>query len=53
MILQIIGCGGSFNRTTTATNTTPAGVYYLLVQGPGATNTKQLYQAVIQVNVIR
>ena len=52
-ILQSIGCGGSFNRTTTQTNTTPAGVYYLLVQGPGTTNAKQPYQAVIQVNVIR
>ncbi len=53
MVLQNIGCGGSFNRTTTVTNTTPAGVYYLIVQGPGTANTKQPYQAIIQVNVIR
>jgi hypothetical protein len=53
VVLQNIGCGGNFNRTTTATNTTPAGVYYLLVQGPGTGASKQPYQAVIQVNVIR
>jgi hypothetical protein len=52
-VLQSIGCGGSFNRTTTVTNTTPAGTYYLLVQGPGSGTTKQPYQAVVQVNVIR
>ncbi len=52
-VLQNIGCGGSFNRTTTATNTTPAGVYYLIVQGPGTGANKQPYQAIIQVNVIR
>jgi len=48
--LQNIGCGGSFNRTATVTNTTPAGTYYLLVQ---SSNNAQPYQAVIQVNVIR
>jgi len=48
-----IGCGGNFNRTATLTNTTPAGVYYLIVQGPGTANAKQAYEAVIQVNVIR
>jgi hypothetical protein len=52
-VLESIGCGGSFNRTTTVTNTTPAGTYYLLVQGPGSGTTKQPYQAVVQVNVIR
>lgn len=50
-VLQVIGCGGNFNRTATVTNTTPAGTYYLLVQGEGSDH--QHYQAVIQVNVFR
>jgi len=58
LILQSVGCGGSFHSTgikgpAQVGESTPVGSYYLLVQGPGTGNTKQLYQAVIPVTVIR
>jgi hypothetical protein len=51
-VLQGIGCGGSFTRPSTVTGgLTPAGSYLLLVQGTGT--DKQVYTAVVQVNVVR
>jgi hypothetical protein len=49
--LQVLGCSGSFQRsTTTGTNlTTPPGTYFIQVQGTGSDGNK--YQAVLQVNV--
>ena len=50
--LQTLGCGGSFHpgssTSTTATGTTPAGTYYLLVEGTANGNK---YDAVIEVIV--
>ena len=48
--MQVIGCGGSFKRTTTSTGgATPPGSYDLLIQGTGTDKNK--YQAVLKVNV--
>ena len=56
LVLQAVGCGGNFTSNAkggAVVNPTPVGTYYLLVQGPGTDNTKQPYQAVVQVNVFR
>jgi len=50
-VMQTIGCGGHFTRTTTNTGLTPPGTYLILVQGTGSDG--QTYDAVIQVNVTR
>ncbi|MGA7342205.1 MAG: Ig-like domain repeat protein [Terracidiphilus sp.] len=48
---QTLGCGGSFHSagTNLTGGTTPAGVYYLLVEGTGSDGN--VYEAVLQVDV--
>jgi hypothetical protein len=50
-VMQAIGCGGHFTRTTTNTGLTPPGTYLVLVQGTGGDGLT--YDAVIQVDVTR
>jgi hypothetical protein len=51
VVMQAIGCGGHFTRTTTNTGLTPPGTYLVLVQGTGSDGLT--YDAVIQVDVTR
>ncbi len=48
-LLQVVGCGGGFTRTSTTTGT-PTGSYQVLVQGTGATD-HLTYSAIVPVNV--
>jgi len=50
-VMQAMGCGGHFTRTTTNTGLTPPGTYLVLVQGTGSDGLT--YDAVIQVDVTR
>ncbi len=50
-VMQTIGCGGHFTRTTTNTGLTPPGTYLVLVQGTGSDGLT--YDAVFQVDVTR
>jgi hypothetical protein len=48
-LLQGVGCGGGFTRTTISTNGTPTGSYQVLVQGTGSDG--MTYSAIVPVNV--
>jgi hypothetical protein len=47
---QVTGCGGSFERPAVTNGQTPAGQYFLLIQGTG-TPGNGTYQAVLELNV--
>jgi hypothetical protein len=47
---QLMGCGGSFQRPPATNGQTPAGQYFLLIQGTGAPGNGT-YQAVLELNV--
>jgi hypothetical protein len=47
---QVMGCGGSFQRPPATQGQTPAGQYYLLIQGTG-TPGNGTYQAVLELDV--
>lgn len=47
---QVMGCGGSFQRPPVTSGKTPAGQYYVLIQGT-ATPGNATYQAVLELDV--